>query len=83
MYHRSLDTRFINQIFNYGLFWAVGAAEKIKLPTAITMQLFGVVFSTGKKNIKLKKKLSIRTKKLHSIKAKKILKNFRKYLILG
>ena len=33
-------------------FWAVGAAEKKTLPTAISMQLFGVVFSTfgGQKN---------------------------------
>ena len=32
---------FIKQIT--GLFWAVGTAEK-KIPTAISMQLFGVVF---------------------------------------
>jgi hypothetical protein len=29
-----------------GLFWAVGAAEKNKLPTAISKQLFEVFFST-------------------------------------
>ena len=29
-----------------GLFWAGGAAEKKKLPIAISMQLLGVVFST-------------------------------------
>ena len=36
-------------------FWAVGAAEKIKLPTAISMQLFGGVFFNflwAKKNLK-------------------------------
>ena len=35
---------FIKRKLNSGLFWAVGAAEKKKLPTAISMQLFGVVF---------------------------------------
>ena len=47
-YQRWLDKRFIKQKWSSGLFWAVGAAEK-KLPTAIStlsMQLFGVVFST-------------------------------------
>ena len=37
---------FIKQKWSSGLFWAVGAAEKKNLPTAISMQLFGVVFST-------------------------------------
>ena len=36
----------IKRKWSFGLFWAVGAAEKKKLPTAISMQLFGVVFST-------------------------------------
>ena len=54
-------------------FWAVlgsrGCREK-KLPTAISMQLFEVVFSTfcGQKNIFkfFEKYFSIRTKKLHN-----------------
>ena len=58
-------------------FWdvlVVGAAEK-KLPTALSLQLFGEVFSTfcGQK-IRLnffKKYCSIRTEKLHNIKLKK------------
>ena len=35
---------FIKRIWSSGLFWAVGAAEKKNLPTAIGMQLFGVFF---------------------------------------
>ena len=44
---------FIKQKLTSGLFWAVGAAERKKLVTAISMQLFEVVFSTfwGQKNI--------------------------------
>ena len=58
-------------------FWAVlgsqGCREK-KLPTAISMQLFGVVFFNffvGKKNLNKKnqKYFSIHAEKLHSIKA--------------
>jgi hypothetical protein len=48
------------------------------------MQLFGVAFSNfcgQKKNFS--KYFSTRTKKLHIIKAKKILKIFGKYFILG
>jgi hypothetical protein len=60
-------------------FWAVlgsrGRREK-KLPTAISMQFFEVVFSTfcGQKNVfKFEKKyLSIRTKKLHNKKLSNI-----------
>ena len=39
---------FIKQKLSSGMFWAVGAAEKktFQLPTAISMPLFGVVFST-------------------------------------
>ena len=37
---------FTKRKLSSGLFWAGGAAEKKKLPTAISMQLFGVVFST-------------------------------------
>ena len=37
---------FIKRKWSSGLFWAVGAAEKKKLPTAISMQLFEVGFST-------------------------------------
>ena len=64
-------------------FWAVlgsrGCKEK-KLPTAISMQLF----VSKKKIIKIiKNYFSIRTEKLHSIKTKKILKNFGRYFILG
>ena len=70
-----------------GLVWAVGAAEKKNFPTAISMQLFGVVFSTfceQKKKLNLKNiYFSIRTEKLHSIKAKKIFKKIEKYFILG
>ena len=42
---------FIKQKWSSGLFWAVGAAEKKKLPTAISMQLFEVFFQlfVGKK----------------------------------
>ena len=50
---------FIKRKSSSGLFWAVGAAEKNKLPTAISKQLFQVVCSTfcGQKHIfKLKKK---------------------------
>ena len=54
---------FIKRKWNSGLFWAVGAAEKKNLPTAISMQLFGVVF---------KKYFSLLTKKLHNIKLSKI-----------
>ena len=42
-YHRWLDKRIYKTEMK---FWAVGAAEKEKLPIAISMQLFGVVFST-------------------------------------
>ena len=45
---------FIKRKWTSGLFWAVGAAaEKKNLLTAISMQLFGVVFSTfcGQKKI--------------------------------
>ena len=62
-----------------------GCREK-KLPTAVSMQLFGVVFSTfcGLKKLKeFNKYFSIRTEKLHSIKAKKIFKTIGKYFIFG
>ena len=57
-------------------FWAVlgsqGCREKKHLTTAISMQLFGVVFSTfcgQKKHFKnFKKYFSIGTKKLHNLK---------------
>ena len=39
---------------NSGLFWADGAAEKKPLLTAISMQLFGVAFSTFVRKKKLK-----------------------------
>jgi hypothetical protein len=60
-------------------FWAVlgsqGCREK-KLPTAISMQLFGVVFSTfcgQKENLNFfNKYCSVRTKKLNNIKLRKI-----------
>ena len=67
---------FIKRKWSSGLFWAVGAAEKKKLPTAISMQLLEVVFSTfcGQKNIFkfFQKYFSIRTKKLHNIKLSNI-----------
>ena len=47
---------FIKRKLSSGLFWAVGAAEKKNLLTAISKQLFGVVFSTfcgQKKNFKI------------------------------
>ena len=37
---------FVKRIWSSGLFWAVGAAEKTNSPTAISKQLFEVVFST-------------------------------------
>ena len=37
---------FIKRKWGSGLFWTVGAAEKKKLPAAISMQLYGVVSST-------------------------------------
>ena len=45
---------FIKRKRSSGLFWAVGAAEQKNLPTAISMQLFGVFFSTfcGQKKFK-------------------------------
>ena len=62
-------------------FWAVlgrrGCREK-KLPTAMSMQLFGVVFSTfcGQKELKIfKKYLSIRIEKLLNTKLRKLSKN--------
>ena len=41
-----LETHFQ---YEFSIFWAVGAAEKKKISTAISMQLFGVVF-VGKRN---------------------------------
>ena len=38
--------KFIKQNWSSGLFGAVGAADKKTHPTAISMQLFGVIFST-------------------------------------
>ena len=62
-------------------FWAVlgsWGCRKKNSPTAISMQLFGVIFSTfcGQKTlfIFLEKYFIIRTEKLHSINAKKIFK---------
>ena len=55
----------IKQIFNYGLFGAVGAAEKKKIQTAISLH--------GQKNFFFKffeKYCSVRTKKLHSKKVR-------------
>ena len=65
-----------------GLFWEGGAAEKKTLNCHKYATFWGGFFNWAKKH-QIKKKLSIRTKKLHSIKAKKILKFFRKYFILG
>ena len=67
-------------------FWAVlgsrGSREK-KLPTAISMELFEVVFSTfcGQKKYlkKFQKYFSIRTEKLHNIKVYK--KNYKKIIM--
>ena len=55
-------------------FWAVEAAEKKNLPTAISKQLFEVLFSTfcgQKKNLKFfKLHFCVRTEKLHNIELK-------------
>ena len=45
-YTKWLYKRIYKTEMSSGLFWAVGAAEKKKLPTAISKQLFQVVFST-------------------------------------
>ena len=72
-YQRWLDKRIYKTEMK---FWAVGAEEKKNLPTAISKQLLGVVFSTfyGQKiNLKfLKKYSSVRTKKLHNIKLRQL-----------
>ena len=74
----------IKWIFNSGIYQAVGAAEKKKIQTAISMLLLRPVFFyvfMAKKPF-LKKYCSIRTKKLHRIEVRKILKSFGKYFIL-
>ena len=71
-YQRWLDKRFYKTKF-----WAVLGSQGYRknFPTAISLQLFGMVFSTfcGQKDIFLKKYCRVRTKKLHGIKLRKII----------
>jgi hypothetical protein len=51
--HRSLNQDYIKQILNSGLFWAVRAAEKKNVQTAVSMLLLRSVFLCfhGQKNV--------------------------------
>ena len=70
---------FIRPKLSSGLFWAGGAAEKKKPPNCHKYATFWGGFF----NFLWAKFFSIRTEKLHSLKAKKILKNIGNHFIFG
>ena len=85
---RDLSRRLDKRIYKTEIkFWAIlgcqGCREKT-LPTAISMQLFGVVFYCFEGQFLFYFFLeypSIRTEKLHSIKAKKIFQNLESFIL--